>query len=905
MDINSLGESLNVYPREYDEGSSKVFLNNCSPYKISFDISKCELNNIHIENSSSCEIINRMRGERSPRSPNRRLLNFDDIDFSRLEDLRTNSNGEMMLVKESNWNIFSSKTINGNVHLTDVVEVESNLEKSNPYANNKDKTLGNTVTSKSLLKIPCLENELLNSEIVENDITKKQLPLQSQTPNQVGPMQSGINFSPKTIPLEESDDCEDQSHNARPHRLNTQWDAYNSQLEMSDSHIFCEGDDRSSASVRQQQKFHSVSSNQKTKKSLSQTSLKSKCKKSLSQTSLKSLVKDYDHSSKKEPDIFKSQQFQNPKSITTDNFDEYKITQEMTNRRLSEHDNSANKELKGSVDLGEANGVDPMKKGTKQQQLKLTVFDKDFNKAKPPNIENGINIDDAHSKNQNTRNLNHNLKYSTQNELEKNMINSNNTIIRSFKLAKQPNSTEDNDQKIGNIRLLNQTDNDLKDKINLMKERKRRGGKIAVIEMAPQEVLNSFGVVVFQYKSGNKLYEGEVDDNKKYHGSGVKFYDNIIQKISYNGEWKNGQRHGKGIELYMNQCKKYDGDWANNKANGFGVLCSQKNEVKIYEGNWKDGAQNGIGICYYNTGVRKYEGNWVHGKRNGKGISYDQSGNKRYEGQWKDDKCDGKGIAYDNSGQQIYIGDWVNKKAEGNGMAFDSNGATIYLGLWKENKWHGKGDEYYKSGKKKYSGNWNMDKREGFGISYYKNECKEYECEWHYGRKSGFGIWYYINGNKYYEGNFLRDKRSGIGMRFDQQENLKYKGEWHKDVQSGNGTKYHSNGLVMFEGYWENNLANGKGCGYDKKGRKRYKSMWKDGMCDGIGVEFNKNDSIKYIGMYSGGYRDGEGSLYRSNGERCSKGIWKGNYLIHPNNEKIDEKMNKLELKIKLVFDIA
>ena len=84
----------------------------------------------------------------------------------------------------------------------------------------------------------------------------------------------------------------------------------------------------------------------------------------------------------------------------------------------------------------------------------------------------------------------------------------------------------------------------------------------------------------------------------------------------YEGEWKDGQRNGKGIYHYADGSR--------------------------YEGEWKDGQINGKGIYYYEDGTR-YEGEWKDAQRNGKGIFHYASGS-RYEGEWKDGQINGKGI---------------------------------------------------------------------------------------------------------------------------------------------------------------------------------------------------------------------------------------------------------------------
>eukprot|EP00808_Paulinella_micropora_P004536 g43591.t1 len=61
-----------------------------------------------------------------------------------------------------------------------------------------------------------------------------------------------------------------------------------------------------------------------------------------------------------------------------------------------------------------------------------------------------------------------------------------------------------------------------------------------------------------------------------------------------------------------------------------------------YEGEFKDGQRNGQGVQTWPFGKR-YEGEWKDDKRNGQGVMTLPDG-QRYEGEWKDDKRNGQGV---------------------------------------------------------------------------------------------------------------------------------------------------------------------------------------------------------------------------------------------------------------------
>ena len=66
--------------------------------------------------------------------------------------------------------------------------------------------------------------------------------------------------------------------------------------------------------------------------------------------------------------------------------------------------------------------------------------------------------------------------------------------------------------------------------------------------------LTSFG----NSHCSHSKYEGDFIDNN-YNGIGTYYYQN---GDVYNGEWKNGKRHGKGI--FYNNDDFIDGYWENN-----------------------------------------------------------------------------------------------------------------------------------------------------------------------------------------------------------------------------------------------------------------------------------------------------------------------------------------------------
>ena len=138
-------------------------------------------------------------------------------------------------------------------------------------------------------------------------------------------------------------------------------------------------------------------------------------------------------------------------------------------------------------------------------------------------------------------------------------------------------------------------------------------------------------------------------------GFGVqKSYDDT----KYEGEWKQGKKHGKGT-LWVKKSKKYArlyaGEWAYDHMEGTGNFYYDNNDV--YRGSWYRGKRHGKGIMDYPNGD-VFEGEWVEDKREGPGIFYSENGNV-YEGYWRNDMKEGPGRFFYSSTRKVYEGEWL------------------------------------------------------------------------------------------------------------------------------------------------------------------------------------------------------------------------------------------------------
>ena len=146
----------------------------------------------------------------------------------------------------------------------------------------------------------------------------------------------------------------------------------------------------------------------------------------------------------------------------------------------------------------------------------------------------------------------------------------------------------------------------------------------------------------------------------------------------YEGEVFNGKRHGRG-KLWLREGGHYEGDWRDGELNGYGIQFD-KDGYKLYEGQFVKGKREGSGIAY-NTiissfldtkqlGIEvlgkdkgcwsKYEGSFVENKWSGVGKLYFKN-QDMYYGEFKNDKVTGKGTLYRHSGEVVH-GNWEDNR---------------------------------------------------------------------------------------------------------------------------------------------------------------------------------------------------------------------------------------------------
>ena len=97
------------------------------------------------------------------------------------------------------------------------------------------------------------------------------------------------------------------------------------------------------------------------------------------------------------------------------------------------------------------------------------------------------------------------------------------------------------------------------------------------------------------------------------HGKGKVTFPFNSSKISYEGDWKEGKIHGKGVYLWKDK-SRFEGEYVDGQKEGDGIFTYASG--KKYVGQWKGGVQEGLGILYSPDGGELKIGEWTKGKFN-------------------------------------------------------------------------------------------------------------------------------------------------------------------------------------------------------------------------------------------------------------------------------------------------
>lgn len=119
-----------------------------------------------------------------------------------------------------------------------------------------------------------------------------------------------------------------------------------------------------------------------------------------------------------------------------------------------------------------------------------------------------------------------------------------------------------------------------------------RGKKKYYYTMAGQSAGASTGLKhVFVTMKTGSTYDGTVNSNNERHGWGVY---QVVFGGRYEGEWRNGFKHGHGTSYYKNNKVQYEGEWEGGEPHGQGKVYNCNGKL-LYDGLWK-GAMSSQGI---------------------------------------------------------------------------------------------------------------------------------------------------------------------------------------------------------------------------------------------------------------------------------------------------------------------
>ena len=128
-------------------------------------------------------------------------------------------------------------------------------------------------------------------------------------------------------------------------------------------------------------------------------------------------------------------------------------------------------------------------------------------------------------------------------------------------------------------------------------------------------------------------YEGEYLFNNQFNGKGydkdgiiiyelingngkIKEYDDINDKLTFEGEYLNGKRNGKGKEYNYDGILLFEGEYSNDERNGKGKEYDDYDGTLIFEGEYLNGNKwNGKGKEYDYDGTLIFEGEYLNGQK--------------------------------------------------------------------------------------------------------------------------------------------------------------------------------------------------------------------------------------------------------------------------------------------------
>ena len=385
-----------------------------------------------------------------------------------------------------------------------------------------------------------------------------------------------------------------------------------------------------------------------------------------------------------------------------------------------------------------------------------------------------------------------------------------------------------------------------------------------------------------EYIENKMVYDGEFKDGLR-HGNDCKIFDEKTGNLTYEGNMKFDKKDGPVKEYHSSTRKlKFEGIYNQGIATGKSNKLYDEQGVQKYEGEVKDGMKHGFGKMLHANGKLKYEGDFVDDKPNGRLCKiFNLIGKLVFEGCFEKGNKEGPGKEFFSKGGRVeFDGEFLNNKRHGKKVKqYNAYGKLIYEGAMENGERHGMGKEFHNNGRVMYDGEFIKGKYNGKGIKiYHEDGSVKYEGNIFNGSREGWGKLYHWNCVLMYEGEFKKDGFHGKNVReINHEKQIMYQGEMVEGKKNGYGKEYYKNGLLYYEGEFLDDEVNGKDIKiYGITGKAEFEGTMKNGLKQGIGKEYYENGKIAYVGPFSDDIRHGNGAkVYDKNGKLIFQGDFK------------------------------
>ena len=205
-------------------------------------------------------------------------------------------------------------------------------------------------------------------------------------------------------------------------------------------------------------------------------------------------------------------------------------------------------------------------------------------------------------------------------------------------------------------------------------------------------------ITIGYWKKGKLFGHAEQDDYALHqhfvgnysddHRCGKGILTDTVSGKSYEGNWKNRYTgdclYGMVVERNLRGEMVYNGEYKNSNRHGFGI--EQCENGCVYKGYWRKGLRHGKGEMQIPESDEIYKQTWRRGSiKKGKAVEWNQNGEIVFNGNYKNNNRDGFGTEQCENGC-VYRGYWKNGQKHGEGVLYVPNSNESYKETWKKGK---------------------------------------------------------------------------------------------------------------------------------------------------------------------------------------------------------------------------